>query len=172
MCGVWGSCRPHHPATLTDEEDGKGDEEEEDMWHHIERIQETAVVQNPPIHVVRHWVILVPAERQGHGGTGTLQGTGRRKMRRRRGRRTRDRGERDLTEALRACCVFKRHAGGSRSRSWCFPKWPTRCSLSNPAPKYWIQWKREDRGRAGRRKKGSETVTVQCSCSSLSFPAV
>lgn len=77
------------PETLTDEEDGKGDEEQEHMWHHVEGVQETAVVENPPVHVVGHRVILVPTERQGHGGTGTLQGTGRRK--RKKGRRTRRR---------------------------------------------------------------------------------
>lgn len=62
--------------TLTDEEDGEGDEEDKNMWDHIERIQETAVVQNPSIHVVGHRVILVSTECQGHGGTGTLPGTG------------------------------------------------------------------------------------------------
>lgn len=60
--------------TLTDEEDGEGDEEEKDVWHHIEGVQEAAVVQNPRVHVVGHRVILVPTERQGHGGAGTLRG--------------------------------------------------------------------------------------------------
>lgn len=31
-------------TTLTDEEDGKGDKEEEDMRHHIESVQEAAVI--------------------------------------------------------------------------------------------------------------------------------
>lgn len=66
----------HFTLTLTDEEDGEGDEEDKNMWDHIERIQETAVVQNPSIHVVGHRVILVSTECQGHGGTGTLPGTG------------------------------------------------------------------------------------------------
>ncbi|TNN59790.1 hypothetical protein EYF80_029975 [Liparis tanakae] len=82
------------PWTLTDEEDGEGDEEEEDMWHHIERVKETAVIQNPAVHVVGHRVILVPTESQGHGGTGTLLGTHqkkRRKKRRRRGPETAER---------------------------------------------------------------------------------
>lgn len=60
------------------------------MWHHVERVQETAIVQNPPVHVVGHRVILVPTERQGHGGTGTLRGTGRRRRRRRTGDRERE----------------------------------------------------------------------------------
>ena len=55
------------------------------MWHHVERIQETAVVQNPPVHIVCHRVILVPTERQGHGGTGTPRGTGRWRRKRKRG---------------------------------------------------------------------------------------
>ena len=41
-------------GTLTDEEDGEGDEEDEDMGHHIECVQETAVVEDPSVHVVRH----------------------------------------------------------------------------------------------------------------------
>lgn len=47
------------------------------MWHHVEGIQEAAVVQDPRVHVVGHRVILVPTERQGHGGAGTLPGGGR-----------------------------------------------------------------------------------------------
>lgn len=43
------------------------------MWHHIERVEEAAVVQDPTVHVVGRRVILVPAECQGHGGTGTLR---------------------------------------------------------------------------------------------------
>ena len=88
------------PETLTDEEDGKGDEEQEHMWHHVEGIQETAVVQNPPVHVVGHRVILVPTERQGHGGTWTLQGTGRRKRRKKEGGRRRRRRQRTDRQIL------------------------------------------------------------------------
>lgn len=90
MCGVLRGWGPHLPATLTDEEDGKGDKEEEDVWHHIERIQETAVVQNPSVYIVGHRVILVATERQGHGGAGTLNGTGQRKRSRWRQRRDRE----------------------------------------------------------------------------------
>lgn len=43
------------------------------MWHHIERVEEAAVVQDPTVHVVGGRVILVSTECQGHGGTGTLQ---------------------------------------------------------------------------------------------------
>lgn len=46
------------------------------MWHHIEGVQEAAVVQNTRVHVVGHRVILVPTERQGHGGAGTLRSRG------------------------------------------------------------------------------------------------
>lgn len=53
-CGVRRGRGVHSPATLTDEKDGKRDEEEEDVWHHVERIQETAVVQNPTVHIVGH----------------------------------------------------------------------------------------------------------------------
>lgn len=61
-------------ATLTNEEDGERDEEEEDMWHHVERVEEAAVVQDAAVHVVGRRVVLVPAECQGHGRTGTLPG--------------------------------------------------------------------------------------------------
>lgn len=80
-CGVWGGEGSdggrgvHSPATLTDEEDGECDEEEEDVRHHVERVEEAAVVQDPGVHVVGRRVILAPAECQGHGGTGTLPRT-------------------------------------------------------------------------------------------------
>lgn len=73
---VWKGC-PHLPEALTNEEDGKGDEEQKNMWDHIESIKEAAVVQNAPVHVVGWRVILIPTERQGHGGTGTLQANSR-----------------------------------------------------------------------------------------------
>lgn len=73
---------------LTDEEDGECDEEEEDMRHEVERVQETAVVQNPPVHIVGTRVILAPTERQGHGGTGTLHAASvRKENRRKRGKK-------------------------------------------------------------------------------------
>lgn len=96
-------------VTLTDKEDGKSNEEEEDVWHHIERVQETAVVQNPSVHVVGHRVILAPTECQGHGGTGTLQETGRRtrgedqREKERRGER-----QRDLEEKLSVHVVYSK----------------------------------------------------------------
>lgn len=37
---------------LTDEEDGKGDEEQEDMWHHVERVHEAAVVEDTLVYPV------------------------------------------------------------------------------------------------------------------------
>ena len=63
-------------GTLTDEEDGEGDEEDEDVRHHIERVQEAAVVQDTSVHVVRKRVVLDPAERQGHVGARTLRAGG------------------------------------------------------------------------------------------------
>lgn len=67
-------CGSHLVVTLTDEEDGEGNEEQEDVRHHVERVQEAAVVENAAVHVVRQRVVLVPTERQGHVGTGTLRG--------------------------------------------------------------------------------------------------
>ena len=46
------------------------------MGHHVERVQEAAVVEDPSVHVVRHRVVLHPAERQGHVGARTLQAGG------------------------------------------------------------------------------------------------
>lgn len=66
-------CGSHLVVTLTDEEDGEGDEEQEDVRHHVERVQEAAVVENAAVHVVRQRVVLVSTERQGHGGTVTLR---------------------------------------------------------------------------------------------------
>lgn len=86
-CGATPGREVHSPATLTDEEDGERDEEEEDMWHHVERVEEAAVVQDPAVHVVGRRVVLVPTECQGHGGTGTL--------RRKPGRRTIEEEEED-----------------------------------------------------------------------------
>lgn len=59
-------------GTLTspsDEEDGEGDEEQEDVRHHVERVHEAAVVEHAVVHVVGGGVALVAAESQGHGGT-------------------------------------------------------------------------------------------------------
>lgn len=38
---------------LTDEEDGKSAEEQEDVWHKPQSVQETAVIQKPIIHLIR-----------------------------------------------------------------------------------------------------------------------
>ena len=46
------------------------------MGHHVERVQEADVVEDPSVHVVRHRVVLHPAERQGHVGARTLQAGG------------------------------------------------------------------------------------------------
>lgn len=64
------------PQALTDEEDGEGDEEQEDVRHHVERVHEAAVVEHAVVHVVGGGVALVAAESQGHGGT--LRAAGRR----------------------------------------------------------------------------------------------
>lgn len=65
--------------TLTDEEYGKGDEEQEDVWHQREGVQEAAVVEDAGVHVVRGRVVFVAAERQGHAGVWSLRGSDRRK---------------------------------------------------------------------------------------------
>lgn len=119
----------YHPETLTDEEDGEGDEEEKDMWHHIEGVQEAAIVQDPRVHVVGHRVVLVPTESQGHGGAGTLPGGNVQKRKRKeeddQTQRETERLKRRLSEHL----VM-------------FSKADFLCS---PAPKFWIQ--RVDAGR-------------------------
>lgn len=57
-------------SALTDEEDGEGDEEQEDVGHHVERVHEAAVVEDALIHPVGGRVVLAAAEGQGHGGAG------------------------------------------------------------------------------------------------------
>lgn len=64
------------PQALTDEEDGEGDEEQEDVRHHVEGVHEAAVVEHAVVHVVGGGVALVAAESQGHGGI--LRAAGRR----------------------------------------------------------------------------------------------
>jgi hypothetical protein len=62
---------------LTDEEDGEGDEEQEDMRHHVERVHEAAVVEHALVHPVGGRVVLAAAEGQGHGdGRGRGRGLG------------------------------------------------------------------------------------------------
>lgn len=62
---------PPWPArALTDEEDGEGDEKQEDVRHHVERVHEAAVVEDALVHPVGGRVILIAAEGQGHGGAG------------------------------------------------------------------------------------------------------
>lgn len=71
------SCRAVHLAAgLTDKEDGEGDEEQEDVGHHGERVQEAAVVEHAPVHVVGARAIVIATECEGHGGTQTLWRSG------------------------------------------------------------------------------------------------
>lgn len=56
---------------LTDEEDGEGDEEQENVRHHVERVHEAAVVEDALVHPVGGRVVLGTAEGQGHGGART-----------------------------------------------------------------------------------------------------
>lgn len=103
-------CGSHLVVTLTDEEDGEGDEEQEDVRHHVERVQEAAVVENAAVHVVRQRVVLVPTERQGHVGTGTLRRNSPQERRRKKGKKRRRRTTRKKErESLRACCFFVGH---------------------------------------------------------------
>ena len=84
-----------HASPLTDEEDREGDEEQEDVGHHVERVQEAAVVEDASVHIVRR-AVLVPAERQRHGGTRTLSTATRKqedKERESQGERREERGE-------------------------------------------------------------------------------
>lgn len=62
-------------GVLTDEEDGEGDEEQEDVRDHIERVHEAAIVEDSLVHPVGGRVVLSAAEGQGHGGarTGSVQ---------------------------------------------------------------------------------------------------
>ncbi len=63
----------HLSLTLTDEEDRKSDEEQEDVRHHRESIQEAAIVEDTSVHVVRGRVVVIATESQGHGGIGSLR---------------------------------------------------------------------------------------------------
>lgn len=107
VMGPWGS---HLVRRLTNEEDGESDEEQEDVRHHVERIQEAAVVEDATVHVVRQRVVLVPTERQGHVGTGTLRRNSPQERRRKKGKKRRRRTTRKKErESLRACCFFVGH---------------------------------------------------------------
>lgn len=58
------------------------------------------------------------------------------------------------------------------SRSWWLPKRPTCCSLSNQLSNIAFNEREKTEGKRKGKEKGSETVTVRCSRSSLSSPAV
>lgn len=74
--------------TLTNEEDGKGDEKQEDMGHNSEGIKKASIVEHATIHIVGNRVVLTATEGQGHGGAWAL----REQQRKERERRTRGRG--------------------------------------------------------------------------------
>lgn len=59
-------------SSPTDEEDGEGDEEQEDVGHQVESVHEAAIVQRAVFHAVG---IVVAAKRQGHA-TGRRLHTG------------------------------------------------------------------------------------------------
>lgn len=63
------------PRALTDEENGEGDEEQEDVRHHVERVHEATVVEDALVHPVGGRVVLAAAEGQGHGGAGSGSGS-------------------------------------------------------------------------------------------------
>lgn len=50
----------------TDEEDGEGDEEQEDMGDQVESVHEAAIVQHAAVHAVGISTVVVAAKRQGH----------------------------------------------------------------------------------------------------------
>lgn len=53
----------------TDEEDGEGDEEQEDVGHQIESVHEAAIVQDALVHAVGIDTCFVATKRQGHAPT-------------------------------------------------------------------------------------------------------
>lgn len=57
--------------SLTDEEDGEGDEEQEDMGNQIESVHKTAIVQHTLLHAVGLDTVIA-AKRQGHATTQVL----------------------------------------------------------------------------------------------------
>lgn len=60
FCVLW-----DREETPTNEEDRKGAEEQEDMWHQSKSVQEAAIVQNPAVHIVGRWVVVISTEGQG-----------------------------------------------------------------------------------------------------------
>jgi len=53
-------------GSRTDEQDGEGDEEEEDVGHQVEGVHEAAVVEHAPLHAVGILPRVIAAEGQGH----------------------------------------------------------------------------------------------------------
>lgn len=89
--------------TLTNKEDGEGDEEQEDMGHHSEGIKKASIVEHATIHIVGDGVVLTATEGQGHGAAWALQ----KQQRKERERRTRGRGRgRRKGEMLRRCRIL------------------------------------------------------------------
>lgn len=56
----------------TDEEDGEGDEEQEDVGNEVESVHEAAIVQHAVRHVVGIEMVVIAAKRQGHATTRLL----------------------------------------------------------------------------------------------------
>lgn len=56
----------------TDEEDGEGDEEQEDMGNQVESVHEAAIVQHARVHAVGVDTRVVAAKRQGHATAARL----------------------------------------------------------------------------------------------------
>lgn len=126
------------------------------MWHHIDGVQEATVVKHPRVHVVGHRVILVPTERQGHGGAGTLRG--------RPSRRGRARRKRTINKERQ-----RRFNKGSQSISPCLEK-PTPGAIQQMEERRFRGAAGGEEGGAGG-EKGAEKVTVRCGRSSLPSPA-
>lgn len=55
----------------TDEEDGEGDEEQEDMGHQVKSVHEAAIVEHSVCHAVGIDTVIIATKRQGHA-TGRL----------------------------------------------------------------------------------------------------
>lgn len=87
---------------LTNEEDGKGDEEQEDMGHHSKGIKKTSIIKHSAVHIVGDGVVLVTTEGQGHGGAWALP----EQQRKREGEKKQRKRGRRKGEMLRRCRIL------------------------------------------------------------------
>ena len=55
----------------TNEKDGEGDEEQEDMGNQVEGVHEASIVQHTILHTVGIEILVVATKRQGHATSST-----------------------------------------------------------------------------------------------------